>query len=464
MGRLRSHEVRSPGAFDRSITGTEADSSASKLSDMRFSPEIHPTSSSANLAGVSHYQSLRILVVGLNYSPEPTGIAPYTSALAKGLSELGHRVRVKTAHPHYPDWRIRSGYGGWSRNENIAGVKVQRLLHYVPKQPSSLRRVLSELSFGARAAISRWGRPDLVILVSPALFSSAVAAVKMKTVLRGVPYIVWVQDLYGLGVAETGVGGGRLAKLISVLESRLLRSASGVAVIHDRFAEHVEGRLRVQRSRIRVVRNWTHLEELELPPREKTRLSRGWPADLTVALHAGNMGVKQGLENLVGAARLAEERGDNVRFVLLGRGNQRDKIEYLARGLKNIQFIDPLPDLEYQATMAAADVLIVNEKPGVAEMAVPSKLTSYFSTGLPIIAATDKGSVTAGEVETSGGGIRVDAGKAAALLDAAVRLRDNPREAEEMGARGLEFRNSVLAEGAAISNFDSWISSLISAR
>jgi len=95
---------------------------------------------------------------------------------------------------------------------------------------------------------------------------------------------------------------------------------------------------------------------------------------------------------------------------------------------------------------------------------VPSKLTSYFSTGLPIIAATDEGSVTAGEIETSGGGIRVNAGNATALLDATVRLKDNPDEARAMGARGLEFRNTVLAEGAAISNFDSWISSLVASR
>jgi len=413
---------------------------------------------------VSHHQSLRILVVGLNYAPEPTGIAPYTSALAKGLSELGHRVVVKTTHPHYPDWRIRPGYGRWSHNENIAGVRVQRLLHYVPRNPSSLRRVLSEVSFGLRAMFSTWGKPDFVILVSPALFSSALAAVKMRILLPGVPHMVWVQDLYGLGVAETGVGGGRAAKVLASLESKLLRSASGVAVIHERFAEHVASRLRVQRSRVRVVRNWTHLQDLELPPREKTRMSLGWGEGLTVALHAGNMGVKQGLENVVGAARLAEERGENVRFVLLGRGNQREKIEFLARGLSNIQFIDPLPDLEYQATMAAADALIVNEKPGVAEMAVPSKLTSYFSTGLPIIAATDSGSVTAGEVETSGGGIRVNAGNAAALLDATIWLKVNPGEARAMGARGLEFRNTFLSESAAISNFETWMKSLITSR
>ncbi|MDN4641331.1 glycosyltransferase [Agreia sp. PsM10] len=410
---------------------------------------------------MSHKPSLRILILGLNYAPEPTGIAPYTASLAKGLVQRGHSVIVKTTHPHYPEWRIREGYGRWSQRETIAGVRVQRLLHYVPRRQSNLARVASELSFGLRTVFSRWGRPDVVLLVSPALFSSSLASMRLRLLARRVPFAVWVQDLYGLGVTETGTGGGRAARVITGVESALLRSASGVAVIHDRFAAHVVDNLGVDSDRARVVRNWTHLEELDLPPREQTRQTYGWADDETIALHAGNMGVKQGLENLVAAARVADERGDNVRFVLLGKGNQRELIQASARGIRNIQFIDPLPDLEYQATMAAADVLIVNEKPGVAEMAVPSKLTSYFSTGLPIVVATDEGSVTAGEIESSGGGVRVDAGDPLALLDAARALGEDGERARELGARGTAFRQNVLSEDAAISAFAGWLSGLV---
>ena len=54
--------------------------------------------------------SLRVLVLGLNYAPEPTGIAPYTSGLAEGLAARGHQVRVLTGLPHYPQWRVADGY------------------------------------------------------------------------------------------------------------------------------------------------------------------------------------------------------------------------------------------------------------------------------------------------------------------------------------------------------------------
>ena len=64
---------------------------------------------------------------------------------------------------------------------------------------------------------------------------------------------------------------------------------------------------------------------------------------------------------------------------------------------------------DFQVALSAADFLLVNELPGVKDMAVPSKLTSYFNAGVPVVAATDDGSVTAAEIATSGGGVRVDA-------------------------------------------------------
>jgi colanic acid biosynthesis glycosyl transferase WcaI len=51
-----------------------------------------------------------VLVVGLNFPPEPAGIAPYTGGLASALSASGVDVSVITTFPHYPAWsRISRG-------------------------------------------------------------------------------------------------------------------------------------------------------------------------------------------------------------------------------------------------------------------------------------------------------------------------------------------------------------------
>lgn len=416
------------------------------------------------LTGVSQpARQLDILILGLHYAPETTGNAPYTTSLAEGLARRGHTVRVISGHPHYPASRFHDGYGQWKREDLIEGVRLARLRHYVPAVGSSLGRLVSELSFGLRLVFSRWGSPDVILLVSPALFASAIAAVRAKFSRARTPFGIWVQDLYGLGVAETGKGGGIVERVITAIESATLRSSTGVAVIHERFRRHLKANLGVDEKTTVVIRNWTHIDTLT-PDDRSLRTKFGWGQGEIIALHAGNMGVKQGLGNVVEAARIADENAYDIRFVLLGNGNQRDKLRIQAAGVSRIQFIDPLPSGLFEKALTSADILLVNELPGVAEMSVPSKLTSYFSTGRPVLAATDPDGTTAGEVSAAQAGIVVNAGSPQQLVDAALALGNSPEDGRAYGANGLRYREEVLGEAAAIDQYAEWLVRLAGAR
>lgn len=407
---------------------------------------------------------LRVTILGLNYAPEPSGNAPYTTSLAEGLAALGHEVNVLTGYPHYPEWQLRQGYSGWRTREKTNGVDVQRLRHFVPRSPSTLHRLHMELSFGLRLLLANWRRPDVVLVVSPALFSSALAMLRLRLSPNRPGLGIWVQDLYSRGVVETGTTEGRVAGLVAAVESKIFRSADGVVAIHDRFRNFMVEGLDVPSDKVRVIRNWTHLPESPKTGLEDMRSRLGWAPSDVVVLHAGNLGKKQGLKNVVDAARLAQTRNSRVRFVLMGDGNQRTSLETMAHGLTHIQFIRPLPDQDFMKALAAADVLLVNELPGVKDMAVPSKLTSYFNAGLPVIAATDAGSVTALEISASRGGVRVDAADPEALLDAAEALGADSNAAKILGAEGLKFRHETLSEQVAIGHYDEFVSSLASSR
>ncbi|RIX28803.1 WcaI family glycosyltransferase [Amnibacterium setariae] len=403
---------------------------------------------------------MKILVIGLNYAPEPTGIAPYTAALSRGMAVRGHRVRVITTMPHYPEWRIADGYEGWSRTERLNGVMVRRLRHYVPSRPSGVRRMLSEISFGLWAMTARWGRPDVVLFVSPALFSTGLALLRAN--LTRTPSVVWVQDVYSSGMVETqgGAEDGAVVRFIRAMESAVLRNADGVGVIHARFAEVVR-QLGTPAERIEVVRNWTHLQQGAVGDREVDRERLKWPPDETVVLHSGAMGKKQDLDNVIEAGRLADERGAPVRFVLMGNGGERARLEAKAEGVRSVSFLDPLPADEYQPALRAADALLVNEHAGLRDMAVPSKLTSYFSSGRPVIAATDSGSVTAHEVTAADAGLRIAPATPAALLAAALELRDDSARADALGRNGQHYQQRVLSETAAIDRFENLLTRVV---
>ena len=69
---------------------------------------------------------------------------------------------------------------------------------------------------------------------------------------------------------------------------------------------------------------------------------------------------------------------------------------------------------------------LVNERVGLNEMAVPSKLTSYFSSGTAVIAATEATSTTAEEIEAAGAGVRVEPGDPAALVAGVLACATTP--------------------------------------
>jgi len=403
----------------------------------------------------------RTLIFGLNYPPETTGISPYTGAMSEGLTRYGHEVRAVVAHPHYPQWKITPGYGQWSRNERISGVDVLRVRHFVPESPSSVPRAISEATFGVRQSFTRWGRPSAIVVVSPALISSVFVRLRSLLFHRQTPFVVWVQDLYGIGMAEIGQGGGLAARIIRALERWLLRSASMVVVIHDRFADRIHGDFGVALERIAVIRNWSHLPPLPSADVDAVRASYGWGRDETVVVHTGNMGTKQGLHHVVDAGRLAYRRGERVRFVLVGNGSQREQLaEQIAAEPTTTEVLPPLDDDAFAAILQSADVLLVNELPGVAEMCVPSKLTSYFTSGRPVLAATDALGITAQEVHNADAGMIVPAGDPEALLDGAIALAADPENCARLGENGKRYKETVLNETFAIERFDSLLADL----
>ena len=395
----------------------------------------------------------RVSLLSLHYPPDATGIAPYAGALAAGLVARKHQVTAYVAHPFYPEWKVRPGYGQWKSAEVIDGVTVHRLRHYVPRPPRGVRRLLSELSFGMRLLSSRQSSDSVVVAVSPALFAIALVVLRIRLTPRRPRLVVWVQDIYTLGLVETKEGGVFSAVITKLVERLVLRAADRVVVIHPRFAEYLAESLGVNSERISVIRNWTHLEALPALSKQDARAALRWPTDVFLAVHAGNMGAKQGLENIVEAARLADDRQAPIKFVLIGDGGERARLEQLAQGINRIEFVDPLDDADYRCALAAADCLLVNELPGVATMAAPSKLTSYFDAARPILAATDKKGITAGEIEQASAGVVVPAGSPHALLAMALQLVQDSEAAARYGAAGREYRMGVLDSDAAIAAF-----------
>ena len=395
------------------------------------------------------FEHRRLLVVSTNYAPELTGIGPYAAQLAEHWAASGADTHVLTGMPHYPAWRTDAAYRGvWRTVERRAGVTVHRRRHYVPPRQSALRRAAFEASILAHGLLAPPAvRPQAVISQMPSLAGGVIGA---RTARRHrVPYIPVVQDLMGAAAAQSGIrGGDRAAALAAKAERFALGAATLVGVIHESFVPRVTA-YGVDPGRIRVVPNWSHVPTPSAD-RAATRARLGWCEGTPVVLHSGNMGLKQGLEVLVDAARLAPE----IRIVLMGDGNQRDALRARAAGLPNLDFLPPADAEEFTDVLAAADVLAVTQRASVLDMSVPSKLTSYFVSGRPVVASVADAGGTAEEVRRSGAGFLVAPEDPAAVLGAVRKLIASPAEADALGAHGPRYVARHLGREAALARFD----------
>ncbi len=100
---------------------------------------------------------MRILVLGINYWPEETGIAPFTTGRCEYLAACGHEVTVCTALPYYSEWGILPNYRRRLLvREKRNCVTILRSRIYVPKHVNSPRRIVA---LAHRAESSRGGLP-----------------------------------------------------------------------------------------------------------------------------------------------------------------------------------------------------------------------------------------------------------------------------------------------------------------
>jgi glycosyltransferase involved in cell wall biosynthesis len=173
------------------------------------------------------------------------------------------------------------------------------------------------------------------------------------------------------------------------------------------------------------------------------------------------MGAKQGLEGLVDVARLAEKHDSSVRVVLMGNGSRRNSLCDYAEGCNRVTIVDSLPAGQFEAALTAADCLVLHEKPGVVEMSVPSKLTTYFTAGRPVVAATDPRSGAADLMTAARAGHVVRSGDPHAVLRAIEALAHRPAEAVALGENGERYAAEHLTGGASLRRKTAWVGRLV---
>ena len=389
---------------------------------------------------------MRILIYGLNFAPELTGIGKYTGEMAAWLADRGHEIKVVTAPPYYPQWQVQSGYSSLKyRSESIDGVWVCRCPLWVPHRPSGLKRLLHLKSFAVTSLLPLlWlalrRRPDVILMVEPTGF--CIPGAWLAARIGGAALWLHVQDFELDAAFDLGILRGRpLRRGLLALERFWMRRFDRVSTISERMLERLAGKAVPPDRRI-LFPNWVDTQAIK-PMAEVSALrpELGIPDATVVALYAGNLGAKQGLEILVQAAQRLLGRKDLL-FVICGEGGERQTLQTQAQGLGNMRFLplQPLPRLN--TLLNLADIHLLPQRQDAEDLVMPSKLTGMLASGKPVIATTQPDSQV-GKV-VSGCGILTRPGDAAEFAAAILRLADSPQERQVLGARARRFAETHL--------------------
>ncbi|CAH9018356.1 glycosyltransferase WbuB [Candidatus Nitrosacidococcus sp. I8] len=388
---------------------------------------------------------MRILLYGINFFPELIGTGKYTGEMALWLADHGYEVRVITAPPYYPEWQVHTGYSAWRyyRESFLSPqgnkIKVWHCPLWVPHSPSGIKRLIHLASFMITSIPIMFRqifwRPNIVFLVAPTLFCAPIAWVTAK--FSRAKTWLHIQDFeLDAAVGLKLLKYTWLRKAAEFFEQRSLQSFDRVSTISEKMVTRLYNK-GMTKDRCILFPNWVDTQKIyPLPYPSPYRQELNISSDKIIVLYSGTMGEKQGLDILIEAAQKFQNQSE-ILFILAGTGSARSRLEERSRGLSNMLWLSLQPAERLNDWLNLADIHVLPQQAGAADLVMPSKLTGMLASSRPII-ATAMLETQVGQV-VSGCGKLVAPGDTKELIIAIQGLAKDSQLRSKLGLAAREY-------------------------
>jgi colanic acid biosynthesis glycosyl transferase WcaI len=359
--------------------------------------------------------------------------------LAGELVALGHEVTVVTAFPHYAGNVIESRYRGrLIQRDEYKGIRVIRTYLYTSlRKRRSFVRILSYISFNLLSTLAGLfsGRQDIILAPSPPLTIGLSAYI--ISLVKGIPYVYNVQDIYPDVVIKLGILKNPFGKaLFHWLEPFVYSCARHITVISEGFRANLLGK-GVPQEKLTIIPNFVDVDFMHPLHRNNSFRHHFGLDSRFVVLFAGNVGHSQDLEHVLECAALLQD-WDQIAFVIVGNGSRKQQLQDQARrmGLLNVHFIPFQSRKEVPYIYATADISLVTLRKGIGLDSFPSKTYTIMASSRPIIAAVDPGSDAWNLVQQTQCGLCVEPEQPQNLAEAIRALHADAALRGRMGNNG----------------------------
>ncbi|TCL07341.1 glycosyltransferase WbuB [Sodalis ligni] len=336
---------------------------------------------------------MKILIYGINFSPELTGTGKYSGEMAYWLANAGQEVRVITAPPYYPEWSVHENFSSYKFRKEEGAVITYRCPLYVPSSLSLLKRLFHLTSFALSSLLplirQKTWKPDCIICIAPTLF--CVPGMLLLSKWCNAKSILHIQDyeidaMLGLEMVKKGF----FSRLATAYERWCLTNVNLVSTISKSMMKKAIDK-GVPEDNVFFFPNWSEIERFKFIDEESViQLRRELNIEVgkKVILYAGNIGQKQGLETVIDVAQVMT---DSI-FLFVGEGGGKEKLERLSREkkLENILFKPLQPYEKLPVLLKLADCHLVIQRRGAADAVLPSKLTNILAVGGNAVITADE--------------------------------------------------------------------------
>lgn len=338
---------------------------------------------------------MHVLLIHRHFWPEQLTYALMLKDIACALVDAGHRVEVLSA----------SSAGGMEGGQALDGVTVRRIRLFRARKDQWWRRAINTswylVRVGAKVATS--SRPDVVMVATtPPVFAAAIVGMVCR--VRGIPLVYHMQDLHPESAQASGVvKSGTVFDVLTRIDTATARGAKACVLLSRDMETSLRERKGSGRVRTAIQNNFVPSSAETLGHSDDAVAAQpSLPGSGVKVLFAGNLGLFQGLENVIEAMHRLGDDFDAVSLILLGDGAAKSRLEAQAGGLKgrSVHFLDRCSPQAATAYMRQADFGLVSLRRNVVKYAYPSKVMPYLAAGLPLLAVVEPESELARLIDT----------------------------------------------------------------
>ena len=278
--------------------------------------------------------------------------------------------------------------------EELDGINVLRLKAFQHKNIGKIKRALAEILIpffmikNFRKSDLKNTQFDSIIWYSPTIFLGPfIWYLKKKNACT--TYLI-LRDIFPTWALDLGLMKKGLSYYFFRFFERFQYSIAdciGVQAVGN--LNYFNSWSSFKQKKIEVLQNWLTPKP---SPYCSITISSLPIANRKIFVYAGNMGVAQGMGDLLTLAESLLSRSD-IGFLFVGRGSDMELLKQKAinRGLVNTVFCDEINPVEIPGLYAQCHVGLIALHSSHKTHNIPGKFISYLQSGLPVMAIINEG-------------------------------------------------------------------------